>query len=223
MSPEPVEHFLRIDKTARYYRRGEPHAATREVWIACHGYGQLAAHFIRALEPLAAPDRVIVAPEGLHRFYLEPPDRPASSRRVGATWMTREDREHDIADYVGYLDRLGRDLRTQAPGARIVALGFSQGGATAARWATFGATAIARLVLWGSALPPDLDWSRATERLRGIPLTLVIGERDHYVTPERTAEEERRLADHGVAFDVVRYPGGHALDGDTLKRVAGVA
>src|SRR5262245_13424982 len=119
------EQRMLVQKTARYYLLGEPDQNTREIWICCHGYGQLAGRFIREFEPIARADRLIVAPEGLHRFYLDPPDRPAQDRRVGATWMTRVDREYDIADYLKYLDLLCAQLRSAtAPAARVIAFGF---------------------------------------------------------------------------------------------------
>src|SRR2546425_1041706 len=83
------EHHLAVDKTARYYSLGEPGPATRQLWFVCHGYGQLAGRFLRHFEPLDDGSRVIIAPEGLSRFYLS--ESPAE-RRVGASWMTREDR-----------------------------------------------------------------------------------------------------------------------------------
>jgi hypothetical protein len=46
-----------------------------------------------------------VAPEGLSRFYFEGGFHGPGSK-VGATWMTREDRLAKIEDYVGYLDAL---------------------------------------------------------------------------------------------------------------------
>ena len=144
MSPEAVEQHLVVRKTARTYRLGEPGPATREVWIACHGYGQLAARFIRSFQSIAGESRVVVAPEALHRFYLDPPDRPAEQRRVGATWMTRDDRDRDIADYVAYLDDVCAEVRGAAPSASITALGFSQGAATVSRWAVASDLPLAR-------------------------------------------------------------------------------
>jgi predicted esterase len=113
------------------------------VWIACHGYGQLAAPFAQALEPLDDPTRVILVPEALNRFYpgealrLHGPDSP-----VGATWMTREDRESEITDYVEYLDLVASTIRREMHHAdvKVVALGFSQGVATVCRWAALGKT-----------------------------------------------------------------------------------
>src|ERR1051325_10016453 len=51
--------------------------------------------------------RRLVAPEGLSRFYLS---ERATERRVGASWMTREDRLAEIADYLGYLDAVYDDV-----------------------------------------------------------------------------------------------------------------
>jgi predicted esterase len=195
-------------------------AETREVWLACHGYGQLAERFARGLAPLLGPGRAVVAPEGLHRFYLDPHDRPAAERRVGATWMTREDRETDIADTNAYLDAVAAAIHVPSPRARIATLGFSQGCATVARWAAASGIPLARIVLWGSGLPHDLDWERAVPRFRTIPLTFVIGEQDGYLTPERIAEQEQALRARDVEYEVLRYPGGHHLDAPTLRAIA---
>jgi len=46
--------------------------------------------------------------------------------------MTREDRLHEIDDYVHYLDALHTKIVPQ--GATVTALGFSQGTATVCRW-----------------------------------------------------------------------------------------
>ena len=206
-------------KSARCWALGEPGAATREIWIACHGYAQLAARFARRLEPLTAPERVVLAPEGLHRFYLDPIDRPATERRLGASWMTREDREHDILDYVRWLDRVAGGALAAAPNARLVGLGFSQGAATIVRWAVATAFPIARLVLWGSGLPPDLDWGRAAPRLRKIPLLYVLGARDPFATPARIEAEESVLRARGLAWETVRDEAGHEVVAETLRAV----
>ncbi len=80
------EHHLIIPKTARYFQNGELNQSTSEVWIVCHGYGQLANFFLRKFDLLNSNTTCIIAPEGLHRYYLE-----GSAGRVGASWMTKED------------------------------------------------------------------------------------------------------------------------------------
>jgi hypothetical protein len=46
--------------------------------------------------------------------------------------MTKEDRAHEIEDYLGYLEQVRAALIPSVP---LTILGFSQGVATAARWA----------------------------------------------------------------------------------------
>src|SRR5687768_10372624 len=142
------EHRIQVRRNARFYTLGESRSA-RELWLVCHGYGQLAARFITNFSELAEPDRLVVAPEGPLRFYLDPMDRPAAERRVGASWMTRVDRENDIAEYIELLDQVAAAAADGRP-IPIVALGFSQGAATVTRWAAATQQPITRLVLWGS-------------------------------------------------------------------------
>jgi len=44
------KHSIKIEKTAYYYSIGELNNETNEIWIACHGYGQLAKYFIKKFE-----------------------------------------------------------------------------------------------------------------------------------------------------------------------------
>src|SRR5947199_10791389 len=111
------EHHFSTRRTARFFTLGSPERST-DLWILCHGYGQLASRFLERFRPIEAERRCIVAPEGLSRFYLT--DSPAE-RRVGASWMTREDRLHEIDDYVRYLDALHAKIVPQ--GATVTALG----------------------------------------------------------------------------------------------------
>ncbi len=65
-------HSLVVPRTARYYTLGPTHGFPRELWFVCHGYGQLAERFLRQFAPLDDGTRLIVAPEALSRFYLDP-------------------------------------------------------------------------------------------------------------------------------------------------------
>ena len=120
---------IAVARTARVFCIGPPIASASRVLYALHGYGQLPAYFLRKFEPLAEAGWTVVAPEGLHRFYTE-----GTSGRVGASWMTREDRATDIGDYLAYLAQVQERFPLPSNG-RAVLLGFSQGVATAARWA----------------------------------------------------------------------------------------
>jgi predicted esterase len=179
-----------------------------------HGYGQLAGEFIRYFGDLASDDQLVVAPEAMNRFYLVSVDKtPARDRPVGATWMTREDRESEIADYVEYLDTLYDEVAAPhvQQGARVHVVGFSQAAATAARWIEHGRSTVHRLILWGGLLPPDTKLAADAPALRGVPLVIVAGKRDQYVTAELLDAERTRLETASVPYRLLTFDGGHAV------------
>jgi predicted esterase len=210
------EHELRVARSARFYTAGDVGASLRECWIACHGYGQLAARFARSLEPVVAPHRCVIVPEALSRFYVSEDSR----ERVGASWMTKEHRLGEINDYVEYLDAvcdhaLADNRRTIA----LTAFGFSQGAATASRWLALGRHRFARLILWGGELPPDLELAAARERFAGVAVTLVRGTKDEYITAKVLAGMRRRLDEQRIEHDVREFDGGHEIDGQVLAEL----
>ena len=220
----PHTHHLRIQRTARYYTVGGLDAGEtpgpRTVWFVLHGYGQLASQFVRYFATLDDGKSVIVAPEALNRFYLVSPESgPARERPVGATWMTREDRDCEITDYVEYLDALRDQVAGSDAGISVRILGFSQGCATATRWVTSGRVSASSLVLWGGLMPPETDMTRAAEALRGVRITFVLGSRDHYVNEEMLAAEHARLDAAGIAHDTIRFDGGHAIKRTALEEL----
>ncbi|TVP57001.1 MAG: phospholipase [Gemmatimonadales bacterium] len=211
---------------------GESPGAFSELWILLHGYRQLAPRFIRHFRALHDPGRLLVAPEGLSRFYLEGSPGPhRGGDPVGASWMTREDREAEIEDYVGYLDEVLEWGQTACAGhgrrTSVRVLGFSQGVHTAARWVALGEAfrepelrARTRLLLWGTALPGDLP-EEGLERFRILEsLILVRGEEDQLRVGGDEEKEEARLGEAGIDYRVQAHPGGHRIDGALLRELA---
>jgi len=221
----PRESHIQVARTARYWSLDEETPGeARELWYVLHGYRQLARRFMRRFAPVHDGRRRIVAPEGLSRFYLgreEGRHGPASA--VGATWMTREDRLHEIQDYVGYLDRLHETVAPEAGEPPVTVLGFSQGVATASRWVVQGGVRPTRLVAWGDTLPPDLDMETAARRLEGVDVVLVRGSRDRAVGKERAAREREALEATGIRYRVLSYEGGHDVYPAPLRALAGVS
>jgi predicted esterase len=224
MASAITPHSIRVRRTARYYTLGPTHGFPRELWIVLHGYGQLARRFLSAFEGLDDGSRLIVAPEGLSRFYLDPVSerRQHETPRVGATWMTREDRLAEIEDYIAYLEQLTMELRHHLAGAgpRIVVLGFSQGTATVCRWLASSELRADQIVLWAGGIPPEMDVADWSSRLHGAPLTLVAGEGDELVPESAVVAEGERLSAAGVAFTLSRHASGHRIDPDALRRLA---
>jgi len=219
-------HHILISKTARYYTLGEISREIDDVWFVCHGYGQLASEFIEEFDYIADAHRLIVAPEGLSRYYIATgPGFHAADAKIGATWMTREDRETDIADYVAYLDELYKVIFAQIDRAkvRVTVVGFSQGGATANRWLTQGTARADRLLMWGSLLASDADLEKSAEFFRDVELSIVYGMRDQFADSGMIANYEKLLTENSIPYQLVTFDGGHRMDRDTLRRLAGEA
>src|ERR1043166_9125735 len=217
---EVSEHHLSVRRTARYFTLGGLSHAPRDLWIVLHGYGQLASTFIRYFADLDDGRTVVAAPETLNRYYTVPVSAaPAAERPVGATWMTREDRESEITDYVAYLDDLHAALRQQwTPAPPLTVVGFSQGAATASRWCALGAARASRWILSGGLPPPDLDLGQLARGLNDRPLTIVLGDADKYVSRDAVRAERARLESAGVLVELQSFAGGHAINREVLRR-----
>jgi len=213
------EHRVSVARTARYFTLGSSRGVG-EVWVVCHGYGQLASRFLEKLRVLDDATRYLVAPEGLSRFYLS---ESPTERRVGASWMTREDRLAEIEDYVRYLDAVYQDVFSQLDRSQVTvhALGFSQGVATVSRWTALGRAKVDRLTLWGGEFPPDLDLALETvvDRLRAARLSLVYGRADQFITPKVVAGITERLRAHDIPVREIPFEGGHELNAGVLKEL----
>lgn len=213
------EHRLTVPRTARYYTLGDARSPG-EVWFVLHGYAQLAGPFLGRFRAHDDGHRLFVAPEALSRFYLS--ERP-SERRVGASWMTREHRLAEIDDYVRYLDATLADVFRTIGERTVNVLGYSQGAATAARWAALGGVRVDRLVLWGGEFPPDLEMARdaISARFAAVRLTLVYGRSDELITPKVMDRMREQLRGYDLSFDEVAFDGGHELNEDVLSRLLG--
>lgn len=215
-----TEKHIAVRRTARFQLEGTPGPGINDVWFACHGYGQLAADFVREFETVATPERLIVVPEALSRFYTPAADGfHGADTPVGATWMTREDREAEIDDYVAYLDALYAEIfRTMdRDQVTVTVLGFSQGGATAHRWLTRGRVRADRLIMWGSLLASDSDLTSAASFFREVQLQIVYGTRDKFADTGTIADYEKLLTSNDIPYHLTTFNGGHRMDRETLR------
>jgi predicted esterase len=212
------EHHLTVPRTARYYTLGEQVRAPAEIWVVCHGYGQLAERFLSRLDALDDGRRLIVAPEGLSRFYV---DGSGPAAKVGASWMTREDRLPEIEDYVRYLDAVydAACRPVDRDGVTLTVFGFSQGTATASRWAVRCKRKVDRLVLWAGLLPPDVEPGAHQAMLNALDLVLVLGDRDEFTGGGALAGQRAALESAGVRYRLLTFDGGHRIDADALRRL----
>lgn len=207
--------FLNFNYQARYYSLGKISPQTRKIWIVLHGYGQLAPYFIKKFKVLEDKETFIMAPEGLNRFYLE-----GFSGKVGATWMTKEDRLTDIANYLEYLNTLySQVIEGKILGeTEITLLGFSQGCATACRWIVHTEFTIHRLLLWSGIIPPDLNLSLGREKFKEKEIRVIYGTEDPFL---KKNPEDIRIAsfnDLHINPKITTFEGGHEIPEEILKK-----
>ncbi|MGY8926535.1 MAG: alpha/beta hydrolase [Flavobacteriales bacterium] len=203
-----MEFQLIQKKTYRYQVLNDnPQAKT--VLYVLHGYGQLVKFFIQKFKNLNQ-EILIVAPEGMHRFY-----KKGNSGRVGASWMTKEARETDIYDNMNYLNALDADLATKYPITKRLLLGFSQGGSTAIRWKLDQKIKFDALIVWASDFPPDKEWP--AHMYKESHNIIVIGNNDEFFTEESKKQVVKAYLNKG--FEISNYIGTHDIEQNTLKKL----
>jgi predicted esterase len=206
------QHSLTIAKTAHFYTIGEAGAQIENWWIVCHGYGQLAQHFIRRFDILDDAKTFILAPEGHSRFYVE-----GFGGGVGASWMTKEDRLDEIADYCHLLQTLYEKFAPQfSPAVRITVLGFSQGVPTVCRWVGRYKPAIHRLILFAGTLPDDVDFLSEKAYFADRDIFLVYGSEDPFLTPEKLTWQQKFIEKQELDIKVLTYEGGHEVQREVI-------
>jgi predicted esterase len=209
-----IQH-LSVNRTARIYQQGEFSERTRFVWLTAHGYGMLGKYFIKKFEALPEEENVVLVPEALSRFYSE-----GLTGKIGASWMTAEDREHEIADYIAYLDKVYKTM--VAPFAtvniKVIALGFSQGSTAIFRWANATRHHIDHLIGWGGPVPPDVlqNW-----KLHDTPVQMMVGDNDPFVPMDKLQEQVPGIKAIVPQMQLHIYEGGHQIEtSDLLALVA---
>ncbi len=200
---------IKIKKTAKYVTYGDAEKADTILFVL-HGYGQLADFFIRKFNVLDDNKYFVVAPEGLHRFYLK-----GSSGRVGASWMSKERREEDISDYINYLDDLWKHISNQYQFKNKVLIGFSQGGATASRWHCLGNFNANQFILWAAIFPPDMK-KDFCHQFNSSNNYLVFGDEDEYYNDNEVNAHLKELNEQLFEFELIKFKGNHNIESKTL-------
>lgn len=212
-----TEHHLMVQRTARYYTIGELTDQTKSISFCLHGFGQLAQYFSRKFSDLDDGQTLIVVPEGLSRLYLN-----GEYDRIGASWLTREDRDHEINDFLGYLNTLfdlvlnGRDPAE----FHVTLLGFSQGAATACRWLNAGHIRADRLILWAGYFPNGLTDMIDPAKLTDVDCHYVYGKQDEYLVELSDIDGYlNRLQTDVPNLKFTAFDGGHKVEPDVLKHL----
>jgi len=199
---------ISIPKTHKYSQLGEFSEKTNTVWIVLHGYGMLSEFFIKKFECILNEKTVVIAPEGSNRFYLN-----NNYSRVGASWMTKVDKEKDIEDNISFIETLYTKIVDDIGhnNFKLKTLGFSQGGATLVRWIMSNSIKVDSLILWGSDIPQDSLTNQNKSRWSSINIKIVIGKKDEYISDENKKKVIDAVNSYGLSYKLIEYDGPHKI------------
>ena len=190
-------------------RRGE---STQERYLfGFHGYLENAETQMARLAGIpGSASWTLVSVQALSRVYR------GRTEEIAASWMTRQDREHAMADNIRYVDAVIDDV-VRDPRARIVHIGFSQGAAMAFRAATRAVTRAAGIVSICADVPPELlaDPSVAFPRV-----LFARGMGDEWLTQEKFDRDVAALRQRGADVHPLVFEGGHEWT-DEVSRAIG--
>lgn len=206
-------HSIKVERTAHYYSIGKPGAHIKRFWIVCHGYGQLASRIIQKFSELDDGQTLIIAPEGLSRFYWQ-----GVTGQVAASWMTKMDRLEEIADYTRYI-RLLYDQYTKLlpPNIEITLFGFSQGCATQCRWVMREFPDFHNLILWAGRFPEDLDYRPHQSYFAAKNIYFLYGHEDQFLNQEFIDWQEGFAEEQDLRYETITFEGKHVIDRKVLK------
>lgn len=208
------EKHIATLKTARYYILGELSGSTSELWFLFHGYGQTATDLLKKFENYENTQRVFIAPEGLSRFY-----RKGFFGHVGASWMTKEDRENEIKDYLVFINNVYRQLTVEIDPVKVSInlFGFSQGAATAFRVFADNKFKVDKVILCCSPPPRDVDYKKIRILSASADVKVLAGKNDNLVKLSQMKEGLQPMADNKVNFEFIEFNGEHEITSDILE------
>ena len=212
-----MEKHLDVTLKAPYSTLNAFTSRTQRVWLVFHGYGMLSRYFIDKFKVLPPEENFIIAPQGLSRFYLE-----GFAGRVGASWMTKEDRLTEIANQQTYIRAvLDHELGLATP-KELILFGFSQGVATASRFAAFSGISFQKLVLWAGSFPDDLLPEEVAHWPDDLEIRYFTGRQDPYIhlqpmLIERQKELLWKIA--GKKAHLTEFDGKHEVIPDLLLTI----
>lgn len=211
-----IQKSIQITIEAPYATYGELNDRTQTIWVVCHGYGQLAHRFIKRFDMLNPKEHFVIAPQGLSKFYLP------GHQKVGATWMTKENRLVEIDNYLNYLDKV---FETETSGydfadKNLYLLGFSQGVATIGRWACYRKIPFDVLIAWAGGFPHELIANQFPLPKPNSQILSVIGNQDQYMDEARLKKELDHVAQAtGLRPTVNFFEGKHEMQREVLREV----
>ena len=208
-----LEKTISVKRTARYFIIGDTTVSIQKVFIAFHGYGQLASLFGKKFDFLATKGNIVIVPEALSRFYLD-----AKYDRIGASWITREMKEAEVEDSINFVNEVVKPFLK--PETEIHLFGFSQGCSMVLRWANQLNRKVTSIVIWAGFFAKGLQDMIELEKLEGVNCQYIYGDKDEFLVhnPAIAKSFQDEIVKTGL-FKITSFDGTHRVPNSVLKEV----
>lgn len=209
-----MEKRIDLTLTAPYHTYGNLTKSTATIIVAFHGYGQLAKYFIRKFDFLDESKYYVIAPQGLSKFYLK------NHTRVGASWMTKENRLLDLKNQLHYVQTVF-EAETQAVDwtkVRLIVLGFSQGVATTSRWITTHQIPFDKFIAYAGQIAYELTEKDFDFMKSEAEAICFLGDNDQFYNGENVPKFEAAFKTVFPKGQFEIFEGKHEMLREVLKR-----
>jgi predicted esterase len=77
-----------------------------------------------------------------------------------------------------------------------------------------------RLVLWAGLFPPDMNFEKGAELLKGKKITEVLGKQDQFITKDKIEEMLSLNQKLKISPTIIEFDGKHEIDERILGEIA---
>ncbi len=207
---------LQVERTARVYSLGNRTSAELEsIWIVLHGYGEMASNFLQNFTALDEHKHLVIAPEGLSQYYLR-----GGKGDVGSSWMTKYEREAEIADQITYLDKVYSLYDVSSFQGSVNLLGFSQGVATMTRWMCMSNNVqrLDKVIFWSGSIPDNrkegFSWSEID-----ASFYVVYDPTDKFLQSDNFKNGMEQFQNDIKKPSIIHITDGHYIKSETFKQL----
>ena len=206
---------IKISISVPYCTLNELTDKTKNIWFCLHGQGQLAEYFIKKWEILNPEENFIIAPQGISKYYLS-----GFNGRVGASWMTKQDRLTEIKNQQELLRSVWETEVCTSKNCKVIFFGFSQGASTVSRFIAYSKIPFHHFVLWAGEFPPDVDSDDYSHLSGKEQVSVFLSKDDEYFREEYVKPQLSRIREKmRIEPELINYEGGHRVIAELLKTI----
>lgn len=189
----------------RYFTQNELTDKTQYIWLVFHGMGYLSRYFLNYFKDLDPDLHYIIAPQAPSRYYQD-----TRYKRIGASWLTREDTELEIENVLAYIDAVW--TAEGSSDRKLILMGYSQGVSIATRWLAHSRVICHQLILHSGGLPKELKRDQFDFLPQNTRVDFVYGTADPYINEERKVLETSKAQElFEGRLGVHSFEGGHEV------------